>query len=213
MIAPPKPPSHDDTEALIEEARARQLRRRLLGAAGIAVAAAIALGLYALTAGGDSSRSTAPAPIGPAGVPLCRSSQLSRSIGDPIGPQPGPTLWVVLTNTSRTACSLPVGTPKAWVTWQGKLLPTHERHLLGIRPAEWYPLRPISILKPGTKAGVTLEWRNWCAKPRSNRDLMRFHLRFDKVAGVSFSFGPRPACHAKGSPSTVLVSRPLDARG
>ena len=197
----------------MKEARERQLRRRLLGAASLAITAAIALGLYALTAGGHSSQSTGSAPIGPGGVPPCRSAQLSRSIGDPIGPEPGPTLWVVLTNTSRTACSLPGGAPKTWVTWQGRLLPTHERHRLGIRPAEWFPLRPISILRPGVKAGVTLEWRNWCAKTPSNRELMRFHLRFDKVAGVSFSFGPPPACLAKGSPSTLLVSRPLDARG
>ena len=43
MTAPPKPPPHDELEALIKEARARQLRRRLLGAAGIAVAAATGL--------------------------------------------------------------------------------------------------------------------------------------------------------------------------
>src|SRR5690348_16536294 len=66
MIAPPKPPSHDESEALIREARERQLRRRLLGAAGIAIAAAIGLGAYALAAGptqrtsatsGDGTRS------------------------------------------------------------------------------------------------------------------------------------------------------------
>jgi hypothetical protein len=51
MIAPPRPPSHDELEALIKEARERQLRRRLLGAAGVAVAAAIGLGAYALAAG------------------------------------------------------------------------------------------------------------------------------------------------------------------
>ena len=213
MIAPPKPPPQDELEALIKEARERQLRRRLLGAAGIAITAGIALGLYALTVGGRPSQSTGPAPIGPAGVALCRSTQLSRTIGDPIGPQPGPTLWVVLTNSSRTACSLPGGMPKAWITWHGKLLRTQERQRLGIRPAEWYPLRRISILRPGAEAGVTLEWRNWCAKTPANRELMRLHLRIDKAAGVSFSFGPRPACLAKGSPSTVLVSRALNARG
>ena len=51
MIAPPRPPSHDELEALIKEARARQLRRRLLGAAGVAIAAAFALGAYALASG------------------------------------------------------------------------------------------------------------------------------------------------------------------
>lgn len=213
MIAPPRPPSADELQAVIKEARERQLRRRLLGAAGIAIVAAIALGLYALTAGGHSIRDTESAPIGPAGVPLCRSPQLSRNVGDPIGPELGPTLWVVLTNTSRTACSLPGGAPKAWVTWQGKVLQTHEQQRLGVRPAGWYPLRPIRVLKPGAKAGVTFEWRNWCATPLSNRDLMRLHLRFDKLAGVLFSFGPRPACVAKNSPSTVFVSTPLDARG
>ncbi len=79
MIAPPKPPAHDELEALMKEARQRQLRRRLLGAAGVAVAAAIALGIYALAIG-DSNRSTGAAPIGPGGVPLCRSSQISVSI-------------------------------------------------------------------------------------------------------------------------------------
>ena len=44
MIAPPRPPSHDELEALIKEARARQLRRRLLGAAGVAIAAALGNG-------------------------------------------------------------------------------------------------------------------------------------------------------------------------
>ena len=51
MIAPPRPPSHDELEALIKEARERQLRRRLLGAAGIAIAAAIGLSVFGLTAG------------------------------------------------------------------------------------------------------------------------------------------------------------------
>jgi hypothetical protein len=212
MIAPPQPASHDELGALIKEARARQLRRRLLAAAGLAIATALGLALYALTAGGHSSRGTESLPR-PAGVPLCSSSQLSRSVGDPIGPELGPTFWVVLTNTSRSACSLPGGAPRAWVTWQGKLLQTHEQQRLGVRPAEWYPLRPIRVLKPRARAGVTLEWRNWCASPRSIRDLMRLHLRFDKLAGVSFSFGPRPACIAKNAPSTVYVSTPLDARG
>jgi hypothetical protein len=60
MIAPPKPPSHDELEALIKEARARQRRRRLLGAAGIATAAAAVLGAYALTAGPTPRMSATP---------------------------------------------------------------------------------------------------------------------------------------------------------
>src|SRR4051794_38748886 len=77
MIAPPKPPSHDDLEALIKEARERQLRRRLLGAASVAVVAAIGLGVYALTIGGSNDGHAAVR--SPSSAPLCRSAQLSAS--------------------------------------------------------------------------------------------------------------------------------------
>lgn len=56
MIAPPKPPAQDELEALIKEARERQLRRRLLAAAGVAVAAALGLGIYAILVGGGSQQ-------------------------------------------------------------------------------------------------------------------------------------------------------------
>jgi len=55
MIAPPRPPSPDDVEALIREAHARQARRRLLGAAGIAITVAIGLSAYALFIGARSA--------------------------------------------------------------------------------------------------------------------------------------------------------------
>jgi hypothetical protein len=168
----------------------------------LAVAAAAALGIYGLQIG-DSNASS---------MPLCRSSQVSHTVDGPIGPQPGPTVWVTFTNSSQETCSLPGGPPKGWVTWRGRLLRTREQHHLGIRPAEWYPLRPIHVLKPGAKAGVTLAWRNWCTRPHSNRDIMRVHLRFRRAAGISFPLGPRPACLSKRSPSTLLLSSPLDAR-
>jgi hypothetical protein len=59
MIAPPKPPSHDELEALVKEARAHQLRRRLLGAAAVAIGAALALGIHAVTIGGSKQAGTA----------------------------------------------------------------------------------------------------------------------------------------------------------
>ena len=62
MIAPPKPPSHDELEALIKEARARQLRRRLIGAAGVAIASALALGIYGLTVGPARQPAAVPKP-------------------------------------------------------------------------------------------------------------------------------------------------------
>lgn len=168
---------------------------------GFAVAVAIAVGISGWTVGASKAGS----------VPLCRSSQLSHTVGIPIGPELGRTVWVIFTNSSQETCSLPMGAPKAWVTWRERLLPTRERHRLGIRPASWAPFRPIHVLRPGAKAGVTFEWRNWCGSPHSNRDIMRIHLRFRRSAGISFPLGPKPACVSKGLPSTVLVSSPLVA--
>ena len=174
---------------------------RLAGSLGFAVALAVAVGVYASTI--DNSNAS--------NVRLCRSAQLSHTVDGPIGPELGPTIWVIFTNSSQETCALPGGPPRAWVTWRGRLLPTREKHRLGIRPASWAPFVPIRVLKPGAKAGVTLEWRNWCGRPRSKRDIMRVHLRFKRSAGVSFPLGPRPACLSKGSPSTLLLSSPLVA--
>src|SRR5262245_1967040 len=80
MIAPPRPPSKDEIEALIEEARGRQLRRRLLGAAGVAIAAALGLSVYALTTSPDRP-ATSTAEQKPVGHSTCRSAQLSGSAG------------------------------------------------------------------------------------------------------------------------------------
>jgi hypothetical protein len=51
MLAPPKPPSHDELEALIKEARARQIRRRAAGVGALALAAAVAIVSYSLAGG------------------------------------------------------------------------------------------------------------------------------------------------------------------
>jgi hypothetical protein len=76
MIAPPKPPSRDELEALIKEARERQFRRRLLATVSVALLAAVGLAIYAFTAGGGAQGSlTTGSPGGAA--PICRSSQLS----------------------------------------------------------------------------------------------------------------------------------------
>jgi hypothetical protein len=53
MIAPPKPPSSDELELLIKEARERQLRRRLVGAATVAIAAGVGLAVWATLPGGS----------------------------------------------------------------------------------------------------------------------------------------------------------------
>ncbi len=151
MIAPPRPPSHDELEALIREARARQLRRRLLGAAGVAIAAALGLSVHALIAGGDISGVT-PANAGHASAPLCRSSQLSGSTffqgatGTLLG-------GVTILNTSNVACALPSRRPPTSIDWRGKRLPTREATFAapGI-------FRPVRLLSPGAKASVLWQW-------------------------------------------------------
>jgi hypothetical protein len=112
VLAPPKQPPHDEPEALMEEARERQRRRRLFAAAGIAIAAGLALAVYAVSGGFHQSR-TARAPLGPGGVPLCRSSQISVELPMLTGViEAGRTGLFVLTNKSSSQCSLPLRPPR-----------------------------------------------------------------------------------------------------
>src|SRR5215467_7324874 len=106
MIAPPKPPSHDELEALIKEARARQLRRRLLGAAGIAIAAALGLSIYAFLTGGSPGNPSQPLVHGRRTTgPLCRASQISASAGLQ-GATESLAGGATITNTGGSSCSL-----------------------------------------------------------------------------------------------------------
>lgn len=57
MLAPPKT-SKDALEALIKEARRRQLRRRIAGAAAVALAAAAVSVSYSLIGANGPSRAT-----------------------------------------------------------------------------------------------------------------------------------------------------------
>jgi hypothetical protein len=156
MIAPPKPPSHDELEALIKEARARQLRRRLLGAAGVAIVAALGLSIYAVVSGGSPSglaqlRSTAGLATGP----RCRSQQLAVGFAFQGTTQTfagGPTLR----NTSGFTCSLPSGRPEFLIVWRGKALriPVRPGGKLLIAP----PLPRAHLLAPGRRAFIPMRW-------------------------------------------------------
>jgi hypothetical protein len=108
MIAPPKPPSYDDLEALIREARERQLRRRLLGAAGIAIAVAIGLSAYALVAGGNQRRGTVSRRQPKAVVAPCSAAdgwrlKLGPGWSEPTGQH---TATIALTRLASNACSM-----------------------------------------------------------------------------------------------------------
>jgi hypothetical protein len=62
LLAPPKPPSPEDLEALIEEARRRARRRRLAYLAATVLAVAAGAGIYSIVAftGGGGERSALP---------------------------------------------------------------------------------------------------------------------------------------------------------
>jgi hypothetical protein len=108
MIAPPKPPSHDELEALIKEARARQLRRRLFGAAGVAIAAAIGLSAYAFASSGTQRTVTASKGTGRAAAPCGAAAgwhvrQDPRGWSEPTGQHTAP---LIVTRVGTQPCTL-----------------------------------------------------------------------------------------------------------
>ncbi len=207
MIAPPKPPAQDELEALIKEARERQLRRRLLGSAGVAIAAAIGLGAYALATGGGTNRLVDGSPA-PVVAPRCRASQLSASArglnGGGFGTMDGPA---TLTNVSDTACSLPSGRPLVRILWRGRIVPTRETKEASEGP-------PLRVLAPHSRAAIFLSWGNWCGKPSEgtvSRIRPTFQLRFAgglEVNAPGWVATP-PGCISPGGGSVIAVSRPV----
>ncbi|HEU5243747.1 MAG TPA: DUF4232 domain-containing protein [Gaiellaceae bacterium] len=199
MIAPPRPPSRDELELLIKEARARQLRRRLLGAAGVAIAAAFALGVYAIATGGSARPTADHAPR--AGAPVCRSSQLSGSawFNGATGSLFG---GVMISDTSHSACSLPHVRPVVRISSPGRQVT--------IRETAAKPLDPNAVprLAHGAMAQVYLEWSNWCGKPPT-----ALTLRFGHDLQVAAPLvDTQPPCVTEPqplAPSFIAVSRLL----
>lgn len=204
MIAPPRPPSYDELEALIKEARARQVRRRLLAAAGVAIAAAMGLGVHAFLTGGAADRTAGSSPNAGVGAPLCRSSQLSASAdglnGEAFGTMGGAA---TLTNVSASMCSLPTGRPDVQILWQGRILPVRE----ATEAADDPPPRPLA---PHSKAFIQLLWSNWCGKPIAGIR-PTFELRFADGLSVDAPgwVARTPICMSPGKASVIAVSRPF----
>lgn len=217
MMAPPKPPRPDELEALIKEARERQLRRRLLGAVGIAVVAALGLGAYALIGGGSPANlAQPPAQGGRVIAPLCRASQLSATVGFQ-----GATQTLVggadVKNVSDRPCSLPGKWPRVRITAEGKRLAVVQRRPPGYRR---FPEKPARVLVPGKTATVEMQWANWCGGPHapvSQGGIPLAPLKTDftidfgrgLMATAATSNGP-PPCLAAQSPSTLIVDRARD---
>lgn len=139
----------------------RQLRRRLIGAAAVAIVAALGLGAYAVAIeGGGHAKQTGDSASG--GPPFCRASQLSTSAGEEAA---GGTVFdpVTVANTSPRACSLPAGIPHLQVLFRGKVFP--------IMQVPWgfglsgFGVPAGRMLKPGRKAFVEVSWRDFCPHP------------------------------------------------
>ncbi|HZT84386.1 MAG TPA: DUF4232 domain-containing protein [Gaiellaceae bacterium] len=213
MIAPPTPPSHDELEALIKEARARQLRRRLLGAAGVAVAAALGLGIYAFVAGGSPANvAQPPASGGRATGPTCRATQLSTTVGFQ-GATQTDVGGAEIKNVGDGTCSLPGGWPRVRLSSNGHTLSVQQRRPL----RSGAPPEPAArVLAPGQRAVVEMQWLNWCGSPhqpvRNGGEPLRaldvsFALRFGARLVVTAESTGTPPCLAPSRPSALVVDR------
>ena len=213
MIAPPRPP-HDDPELLIKEARARRRRRHLLIAAGVGIAAAVGLSIYAL-AGGDPGRSaTDGSPRG--GAPACRAFQLATTAEGGPGEDPGQDAAAIqLVDRSSQACVLPSGIPTVTFALRGKTLRTDERPMQP--PYRELGVRASHVLAPGRKVTYFLHWR-FCWRPSAEPTrgetatvTLRFGngLRFDLPEGTPENIPIVPDCAKEAGPPQTLLVTPL----
>lgn len=186
----------------MKEARERQFRRRLLGTAGVAVAAAIGLGIYALTISGGSAKRSDGEAGGRAGVPLCGSSQLSSvPLGFPMAS--GDVGGLEFRNIGGIACSLP-GTARVATYLQGRRLPVRQLPADASVPNRHGPI--VHVLAPGKRAYVVFSWKNWCEPHPYAHPTLRYSFGGGLVLSQT---SPEPACVAPGSPSTLRVAGPL----
>jgi Protein of unknown function (DUF4232) len=105
VVAPPERPRPDELEALIREARARQLRRRFALAAWVALAAAAVIGAHSLLAGNGRAVPSSGA-NGGSGLQPCRLSALAVReipISNPTGLD---RLGLQFTNRAGSSCQV-----------------------------------------------------------------------------------------------------------
>jgi len=173
------------------------------------MAAALGLSIYAFVTGGSpADLAQPPARGGRATGPLCRASQLSATTG--MQGAAGSMLGeATLTNTGRTACSLPSARPQVRILWGGRYLAA--RVIGGMAVSGESRVR---VLAPHSKAAIYMDWRDWCGNPPETTTIrpvfrLRFaHLAIDAPAGAMNT----PRCDSPGSGtrgSTIAVSPPL----
>lgn len=208
--SPPRPADQDDPEALIPEARDRQRRRRRVGAVMIALAAALGLAINAIVSGGGVLTTIGDSLGLGSGPPACRSTQLRTghfAPGVPAVFNQVSLLGVgitVVTNASRTACSLPA--PEVSIFSHGQKLGVRQIHGPAFRIGPDAPA--AHVLQAGKSAQIDFTWRNWCGSPTlyGTRELKTVRLRIGGALTVSGKLR-KPACVERGSPSTVTVAQ------
>jgi hypothetical protein len=182
--SPPRPPSQDELDALIREARERQLRRRLLGAAAIVVTAAASLGIYAVFSEG-SSHPTARA-SGSGLVTTCPRGALSLALQTQ-GTATQAVSFLTIRNPQRLTCSITA--PVVFeITQNGR-----RAHVLG------NPLRlRLHTTLRGTRSSFWpldgVWWGNYCGSRKGLRMTARVGSR-----SVSTGFNFLPDCLTAGN--------------
>lgn len=183
--SPPRPPSQDELDALIREARERQLRRRLLGAAAVAITAAASLGIYAVFSAG-SSRPTSGAP-GWGSATTCPLSALPLSLQTQ-GTATQAVTFLTIRNPQRLTCSITA--PVVFeITANGQ-----RAHVLG------NPLRlRLHMTLRGVRSGSLwplngVWWANYCGSRKGLRMTARVGSR-----SIVTRFNILPDCLTSGN--------------
>lgn len=131
IAPPPRPPSQNDSEALVREARARQRQRRIIIASLVALVAGATVGIYAtLVPGGRSPASSR----GPNRVASSSSSCEIRVVGTRILDRSGAITYrdparVAMTHQTRCSGST------AWVVFVNGVGMMHEEYV-GVRSGD-----------------------------------------------------------------------------
>jgi hypothetical protein len=171
-------------DPLIAEAKRRAHRRRYLFAL-LLLAAAVA---YFIVRGEGTP---APRQVD-AAVARCNASALSVSVSFQ-GALQSEMGGFAITNTGRTACSLPIGIPRVVVIWHGRKLAV-VNHAEGRPGVSW---RLARRLAPGKTSYVFLRWFDGigasCAKPSAAAD-----KPFTPRLFLHFAHGFVPAATATG---------------
>jgi hypothetical protein len=146
------PPPHDELEALIREARARQRRRWVVGASVAAASAAVVVGIYAIVGGHGSAAGQGHGRRRPlTSLPRCGPAQLrvaERGDGAYTGHS---VIDFSLGNLSTTPCTLR-GRPRVQLVMRGGRLRAGDVYRLrNVHRGVTVPPRTV-VLRPGGAA-------------------------------------------------------------